>query len=84
MPTFSSFTISFSHLTVIRIWQYSTPDVFLVLYGEYSTDFCFDPPTQSSINIYKNNFKNVNLKNKVGGLIIAIKSKETRFRSCIS
>ena len=34
------------------ILQYSIPDVFPVLYGEYSTDFCFDPPTQSSLNIY--------------------------------
>ena len=25
-------------------------DAFLVIYGEYSTDFYFDPPTQSSLN----------------------------------
>ena len=34
------------------ILQYNTPDAFPVLYGECSTDFCFDPPTQSSLNIY--------------------------------
>ena len=28
---------------------YNTPDAFPVLYGEYSTDLPFDPPTQSYI-----------------------------------
>ena len=34
------------------ILQYSIPDAFAILYGVYSTDFCFDPPMQSSLNIY--------------------------------
>ena len=36
------------------ILQYSSPDVFPVLYDEYiySTEICFDPPTQSSLNKY--------------------------------
>ena len=33
------------------ILQYSTPDAFLVLYGEYSTEICFDLPTQSSLRM---------------------------------
>ena len=34
------------------ILQYSTPYEFLVLHGKYSTDCCFDPPTQSSLKLY--------------------------------
>ena len=34
------------------ILQYSTPDVFPVLYGKYSTDFPFDHPTQTSLSCY--------------------------------
>ena len=33
-------------------WQYSTPDAFPVLYGQYSTIFPFDIPMQNSLNGY--------------------------------
>ena len=33
------------------ILQYSTPDEFPVLYGEYSTEICIDLPMQSSLRI---------------------------------
>ena len=33
------------------ILQYSTPDAFPVLYDEYSTEICFDLPTQSSLRM---------------------------------
>ena len=47
----SLFTIQFSHFTMLYC-NIATPDTFPVLYEEYSTDFCFDSPTQSSLNSY--------------------------------
>ena len=38
--------------TLSAVLQYGTPDTFPVLYGEYSTHFPFDPPTQSSLYKY--------------------------------
>ena len=34
------------------ILQYSTPDVFPVLYDNYSTNFPFDRPIQNSLSCY--------------------------------
>ena len=43
MDTPSCFIIYYTFFTpYIAICQYSTPDAFPVLYGEYSTDFCFN------------------------------------------
>ena len=44
----SLFTIHFSHLTVLYC-NIALQTRFPVLYGEYSTDFPFDPTSQSSL-----------------------------------
>ena len=38
----------------------STPDVFPVLYGKYSTDFCFDPPMQGSLKYFNISLSYIN------------------------
>ena len=37
--------------TPYRAMQYSTPDVFPVLYGKYNTVFSFDLPMQNPLNV---------------------------------
>ena len=46
----SLFTMHFTHVTMLYCNIALHTDAFLVIYGEYSTYFYFDPPTQSSLN----------------------------------
>ena len=53
----SLFTIHFSHLTVLCCNIALKTHFWCYVYDEYSTDFCFDPPLQSSLHSNNNNNK---------------------------
>ena len=46
--------------------KYRTVACLAVLYGEYSTVFCFDPPTQNSLYYIYVHIQNYEFKKEVG------------------
>ena len=51
----SLFTVHFSRLTMLYCYIALQENFWCNVYDEYSTDFCFDPPMQSSLHSYNNN-----------------------------